>query len=108
MSFLDESWAAKDLSKPDGGTGGIQLAMAHSLDAVSYIIDYPIIYLFTCSLCGYSDSVLYTIANECAMSIHHLYFSVHVYIQGLQCDSLLGDDNDIYSYIYISDTIHHN
>ena len=55
MSFLDESWAAKDLSKPDGGTGGIQLAMAHNLDAVSYI-DYPIIYLccwFTCSLGRY-------------------------------------------------------
>ena len=52
MSFLDESWAAKNLSKPDGGTGGIQLAMIHSLDAVSYIIDYPIVYLccwFTCS-----------------------------------------------------------
>ena len=56
MSFLDESWAAKDLSKPDVvGTGGIQLVMTHGLDAVSYI-DYPIIYLccwFTCSLGGY-------------------------------------------------------
>ena len=35
MSFLDESWSAKDLSKPDGGTGEIQLVMTHSLDAVS-------------------------------------------------------------------------
>ena len=38
MSYLDESWSAKDLSKPDGGMGGIQLAVAHSLDAVSYPI----------------------------------------------------------------------